>query len=41
MHATHNRYHASEQKFVTVLDRTLSSFVEEPGQVQGYLNPFL
>jgi hypothetical protein len=41
MHATHNRYHASEHEFVGVLDRTLSGIVENPKQVQGYLNPFL
>ena len=41
MHATHNRYHVNEQEFVGVLDETLSGIVENPGQVQGYLNPFL
>ena len=41
MHATHNRYHASEQEFVAVLDETLSGIVQNPKQVQGYLNPFL
>jgi hypothetical protein len=41
MHATHNRYHASEQEFISVLDGTLSGIVENPRQVQGYLNRFL
>jgi len=41
MHATHNRYHASEQEFVRVLDGTLSAIVENPRQIEGYLNPFL
>lgn len=41
MHATHNRYHATEQEFVSVLDGTLSGIVEHPTQVKGYLNPFL
>ena len=41
MHATHNRYHASEQEFVEVLDGTLSGIAKTPQQVQGYFNPFL
>jgi transposase len=41
LHATHNRYHATEQEFVDVLDQTLSGIVKDPSQVQGYLNPFL
>jgi hypothetical protein len=41
MQATHNRYHATEQKFVAVLDGTLSDIAKAPRQVQGYLNPFL
>ena len=41
MESTHNRYHATEQEFVGVLDGTLSSIVKAPAQIQGYLNPFL
>ena len=41
MQATHNRYHASKLEFLGVLDETLSGIVENPRQVQGYLNPFL
>jgi len=41
MQATHNRYHATEQEFVAVLDGTLSDIAKVPQQVQGYLNPFL
>ncbi|MBM3889444.1 MAG: IS630 family transposase [Verrucomicrobia bacterium] len=41
MHATHNRYHATEREFIAVLDGTLSDIVADPKQVQGYLNPFL
>jgi transposase len=41
MHATHNRYHANEAEFVSVLDETLSGIGRRPDQVQGYLNPFL
>jgi len=41
MQATHNRYHATEQEFVSVLDGALTSIVRAPAQIQGYLNPFI
>jgi hypothetical protein len=41
MQATHNRYHATEQEFIGVLDGALSSIVRAPAQIRGYLNPFM
>lgn len=41
VHATHNRYHATEREFVWTLDGTLGSMAQNPHHIQGYLNPFL
>ena len=38
--ATHNRYYATEQQFVTQLDGTLRSIARQPSCIQGYLRPF-
>lgn len=40
LHATHNRYHANEEEFTSVLDGALRSVARAPSQILGYLNPF-
>ena len=41
MQATHNRYHATEEEFIGVLDEALSRIARGPWQIRGYLNPFM
>jgi transposase len=38
--ATHNRYFASKQEFVSTLEGALRNIAEEPTQISGYLDPF-
>jgi transposase len=39
--ATHNRYFATKQEFVSTLSGALRDIAKNPRQIAGYLNPFL
>lgn len=41
LHATHNRYYPQTDEFIASLTGTLRDIARHPGQIEGYLQPFL